>query len=213
MDGGEEAAGRSLSKTLPPQILLDSLSSSSSLFFAPGFNTLQMKMQNGFKDLTLFDLDGDSKLYVVDSINNLHRTNTCDDPFHPPLNSVECDSISENIKASTKELINDNGKKEPQADPPTIKSTENIHVCSLSHFQKKLLFAAVTFLLLVSFALAAFAITFIVRMDNQLDYILAKINAEGKQMKENKNLVTDHLNFSKESNNSDITGIFHNQTP
>ncbi|XP_069759939.1 leucine-rich single-pass membrane protein 1-like isoform X3 [Narcine bancroftii] len=173
----------SLSKTLPPQILLDSLSSSSSLFFAPGFNTLQMKMQNGFKDLTLFDLDGDSKLYVVDSINNLHRTNTCDDPFHPPLN------------------------------PPTIKSTENIHVCSLSHFQKKLLFAAVTFLLLVSFALAAFAITFIVRMDNQLDYILAKINAEGKQMKENKNLVTDHLNFSKESNNSDITGIFHNQTP
>lgn len=45
----------------------------------------QMKMQNGFKDLTLFDLDGDSRLYVVDSINNLHRANTCDEPCGPIL--------------------------------------------------------------------------------------------------------------------------------
>ncbi|XP_062915701.1 leucine-rich single-pass membrane protein 1-like [Mobula hypostoma] len=170
-----------------------------------------MKMQNGFKDLTDFDLDGDSKLYVVDSINNLHRTITCDDPYGPILNSEECESAAGNIEASTRGLLSDNEqKKQPETDPATIKSAENVPLGSPSKLKKKLLLAVVILLLLVSFVLAALAIIFIVRMDDQLDYILAKIAAEGKQVKEIKIPVMDHFNFSKESNNSNVTGLFHN---
>ncbi|XP_078272572.1 uncharacterized protein LOC144603317 [Rhinoraja longicauda] len=165
-----------------------------------------MKMQNGFKDLTLFDLDGDSRLYVVDSINNLHRANTCDDPCGPILNTVECPSVAENIEASTKELLTDNKKESETA----VDSTANGRHCSPSRLKKGLLLAAVLLLLMVSFVLAALAIIFIVRMDDQLGYILAKVIAEGKEMKEMKILMMDHFNFS---NNSDVPGIFHNQSP
>ncbi|XP_032893274.1 leucine-rich single-pass membrane protein 1 isoform X3 [Amblyraja radiata] len=166
-----------------------------------------MKMQNGFKDLTLFDLDGDSRLYVVDSINNLHRANTCDEPCGPILNTVECPSGAENIEASTKELLSDNKKEESEI---AVDSTANGSRCSPSRLKKGLLLAVVMLLLMVSFVLAALAIIFIVRMDDQLDYILAKVTAEGKEMKEMKILMMNHLNFS---NNSDVPGIFPNQRP
>ncbi|XP_067855665.1 leucine-rich single-pass membrane protein 1-like [Heptranchias perlo] len=174
-----------------------------------------MKMQNGFKDLALFDLDGESKLYVVDSINNLHRTNTCEDPCDPLSNSAECDSVAEETEASTKELLKDNGKKEPEADLATIKSTENGPPCCFWQLKKKLLFAAVIVLLLVSFVLAALAIFFIVRMENQLSYISTRVAAEEKNIKEIKLLMMDHFNFSKESN-SDVSGIsptYNTQSP
>uniref|UniRef100_UPI00398F46FD leucine-rich single-pass membrane protein 1 n=1 Tax=Pristiophorus japonicus TaxID=55135 RepID=UPI00398F46FD len=172
-----------------------------------------MKMQNGFKDLALFDLDGDSKLYVVDSINNLHRASTREDhrdpedPRDPFANSAECDSVAEETEAPTKELLKDNGKKEPEADPATIKSMENDPPVYFQEWKKKLLFAAVVVLLLVSFALAVLAIFFIVRMENQLDYISTRVAAEEKNIKEIKILMMDHFNFSKEPNNRDVVGI------
>ncbi|XP_072340085.1 leucine-rich single-pass membrane protein 1 isoform X2 [Scyliorhinus torazame] len=136
-----------------------------------------MKMQNGFKDLTLFDLEGESKLYVVDSINNLHRANTCEDP---------CD---------------------PSSNPAAIKSTEfDPPPCSW-HLKKIFLLAAVIVLLLVSFVLAAFAIFFIVRMENQLDYISTRVASEEKSIKEIKILMMNHFNFSKELNSSNVVGI------
>ncbi|XP_038637177.1 leucine-rich single-pass membrane protein 1-like [Scyliorhinus canicula] len=166
-----------------------------------------MKMQNGFKDLTIFDLEGESKLYVVDSINNLHRANTCEDPRDPSSNPAECGSIVEETEAPTKGLLKDNGKKEPEAGPAAIKSTEvDPPPCSW-HLKKIFLLAAVIVLLLVSFVLAAFAIFFIVRMENQLDYISTRVASEEQSIKEIKILMMNHFNFSKELNSSNVVGI------
>ncbi|XP_067907344.1 leucine-rich single-pass membrane protein 1 [Heterodontus francisci] len=175
-----------------------------------------MKMQNSFKDLNLFDLDGESKLYVVDSINNLHRANTCEDPCDPSSNSAECDSVAEETEAPTKELLKDNGKKEPEADPATIKSPENNPPACFWKVKKMLLLAAVIVLLLISFVLAALAIVFIVRMENQLHYISTRVAAEEKNINEIKILMMDHFNLSKELNDSDvirISPIYNTQSP
>ncbi|XP_048404357.1 uncharacterized protein LOC125460692 isoform X2 [Stegostoma tigrinum] len=120
-----------------------------------------MKMQNGIKDLTLFDLDGESKLYVVDSINNLHRANTCEDRCNPTSNSVECESVADETEARTKELLKDNEKKEPGVDLATGNSTKTDPSFCFRHFKKMLLLATVIVLLLISFVLAVFAIFFI----------------------------------------------------
>ncbi|XP_078424692.1 uncharacterized protein LOC144696819 [Cetorhinus maximus] len=175
-----------------------------------------MKMQNSFKDLALFDLDGESKLYVVDSINNLHRANTCEDPYDPSSKSAECDSVAEETEVSTKELLKDNGKKEPKADPETIKSTETDPPSCFWHLKKILLIAAVVVLLLISFVLAALAMFFIVRMENQLDYISTRVASEEKNIKEIKILMMNHFNFSKELNGSDVVGVsphYNTQSP
>ncbi|XP_078077297.1 uncharacterized protein LOC144499095 [Mustelus asterias] len=175
-----------------------------------------MKMQNGLKDLTLFDLDGESKLYVVDSINNLHRADTCENPCDPSSNSAECGSVAEESEAPTKGLLKDNGKKEPEADPAAMKSTETDPPLCVRHLKKILLLTAVIVLLLVSFVLAALAIFFIVRMENQLDYISTRVTLEEKNIKEIKILMMNHFNVSKGLNGSNIVGIspLHNtQSP
>ncbi|XP_048463417.1 leucine-rich single-pass membrane protein 1-like [Rhincodon typus] len=157
-----------------------------------------MKMQNSIKDLTLFDLDGESKLYVVDSINNLHRANTCEDPCDPTSNSVECERVADETEAPTKELLK---------DLATVNSTKTDPPFCFRHLKKMLLLATVIVLLLISFVLAAFAIFFIVRMENQLNYISTRVTAEDRNIKEIKILMLNHFNFSKGLNDSNVAGI------
>ncbi|XP_072407519.1 uncharacterized protein [Chiloscyllium punctatum] len=166
-----------------------------------------MKMQNGIKDFTLFDLDGESKLYVVDSINNLHRANTCEDPSDPTSKSAECGSVADETEAPTKELLKNNEKNEPEVGPTTVNSTKTDPPPCFRHLKKMLLLATVIILLLVSFALAALAIFFIVRMENQLNYILTRVTSEERNIKDIKILMMNHFNVSNELNDSNVAGI------
>ncbi|XP_007903317.1 leucine-rich single-pass membrane protein 1-like [Callorhinchus milii] len=152
-----------------------------------------MKMQNDFKELAQVDLDIEGKLYVVDSINNLHKANACQDPSNAFSKYGGGPAEAETV--STEEAQNSNRKATSDAaKSPGISPEPCFH-----RLRKRMLPCVMTVLLLVSFGLGALAIYLIVRMENQLDYILNKVDSEEKNIEKIKLLMLNHLNLSEET--------------